>query len=71
MHAGEAGTTTDLITGVATWPLDRHRRAVCSRAVCISMATAAVNPPAHFTPPQPGVVAECIPHLEPDLAVAK
>jgi hypothetical protein len=67
LRAGQAGTTTDLIPAVATRPLDGHTVARCASA----LATPAVNPLAHFAPPQPRVVAEWIPQIEPDLAVAK
>jgi hypothetical protein len=65
LRAGQANTATDLIR--ATWPLDGHTAARCASAV----ATAAMSPLAHLAPPQPRVVAECIPQIEPDLTVAK
>jgi hypothetical protein len=92
LRAAQAATTTDAIPTVATGPLHGHTVARCASALATRSATAgwrnvpaaapvdllglAVNPLAHFAPPQPHVpqphvVAECIPQIEPDLEVAK
>jgi hypothetical protein len=67
LRAGQVKTATGPIPAVATRPLDGHTFARRASAV----ATPGVSPLAHFAPPQPRVAAECIPQIEPDLAVAK